>query len=73
MSKCKLTDYFKPGNNKYIRKDVDSTVQNEPITETTSSHDKEVVTIIVIRNGKIVWKVVWIEYYLRLNLSSRRY
>ena len=28
---------------------------------------------IVIRNGKIVWKVVWIEYYLRLNLSSRRY
>ena len=73
MSKCKLTDYFKPGNNKYVRKDVDSTVQNEPITETTSSHDKEVVTIIVIRNGKIVWKVVWIEYYLRLNLSSRRY
>ena len=29
--------------------------------------------IIVIRNGKIVWKVVWIEHYLRLNLSSRRY
>ena len=29
--------------------------------------------IIVIRNGKIIWKVVWIEYYLRLNLSSRRY
>ena len=28
---------------------------------------------IVIRNGSIVWKVVWIEYYLRLNLSSRRY
>ena len=26
-----------------------------------------------IRNGKIVWKVVWIEYYLRLALSSRRY
>ena len=26
---------------------------------------------IVIRNGKIVWKVVWIEYYLRLNLSSQ--
>ena len=22
---------------------------------------------IVIRNRKIVWKVVWIEYYLRLN------
>ena len=73
MSKCKLTDYFKPGNNKYVRKDVDSTVQNEPITETTSSHDKEVVTIIVIRNGKIVWKVVWIEYYLRQNLSCQRY
>ena len=28
---------------------------------------------IVIRNGKLVWKVVWIEYYLRLNLSSQRY
>ena len=28
---------------------------------------------IVIRNRKIVCKVVWIEYYLRLNLSSRRY
>ena len=27
---------------------------------------------IVIRNGKIVWKVVWMEYYLKLNLSSRR-
>ena len=73
MSKCKLTDYFKPGNNKYVRKDVDSTVQNEPITETTSSHDKEVVTVIVIRNGKIVWKLVWIEYYLRQNLSCQRY
>ena len=24
---------------------------------------------IVIRNGKIVWKVVWIECYLRLNSS----
>ena len=28
---------------------------------------------IVIRNGKIVCKVVWIKYYLRLNLSSGRY
>ena len=28
---------------------------------------------IVIRNGKIVWKVVWIECYLRLNLSYQRY
>ena len=28
---------------------------------------------IAIRNGKTVWKVVWIEYYLRPNLSSRRY
>ena len=28
---------------------------------------------IVIGNGKIVWKVAWIKYYLRLNLSSRRY
>ena len=28
---------------------------------------------IVIRNWKIIWKVVWFEYYFRLNLSSRRY
>ena len=27
---------------------------------------------IVISNGTIVWKVVWVESYLRLNLSSRR-
>ena len=26
----------------------------------------------IIRNGKMVWKVVWIEYYLPLNLSFRR-
>ena len=26
---------------------------------------------IVIRNGKIVWKVVWIDYYLRLNLPLK--
>ena len=45
MSKCKLTDYFKPGNNQNVRKDVDSTVQNEPIIETTSSEDNEAVTI----------------------------
>ena len=25
---------------------------------------------ILIRNGGIIWKVVWIEYYLRLNFSS---
>ena len=43
MSKRKLTDYFKPGNNKNVRKDVDSTVQNEPIIETTTSQDKETV------------------------------
>ena len=30
-SKPKLTDYFKSGNDKNVRKDVDSTVQNEPI------------------------------------------
>ena len=36
MSKRKPTDYFKPGNNKNVRKGVDSTVQNEPITETTT-------------------------------------
>ena len=35
--------------------------------------NKYVCLNIVIRNGKIVWKVTWIEYYLRLNLSSRRY
>ena len=45
MSKCKLVDYFKPVKNKNIRKDVDSTVQNEPIIETTTSQDKEAVTI----------------------------
>ena len=28
---------------------------------------------IVIGNRKIAWRVVWIEYYLRLKLSSRRY
>ena len=27
--------------------------------------------IIVIRNGKIAWKVVWVEYYLRLNSVIR--
>ena len=36
MSKRKPTDYLKPGNNKVI-KDVDSTVQNEPMIETTTS------------------------------------
>ena len=36
ISKHKLTDYFKPGNNKNVRKDVDSTAQNEPIIETTT-------------------------------------
>ena len=45
MSKRKQTDYFKPGNYKNVRKDIDSTVQNEPIIETTTSQDKEVVTI----------------------------
>ena len=40
-------------------------------------HDRGYIVIfihdIVIRNGKLVWKVVWIGYCLRLNLSSRRY
>ena len=27
MSKRKLTNYFKPGNNKNVRKNVDSTLQ----------------------------------------------
>ena len=31
--------------------------------------NQSVTLHIVIRNEKIVWKVVWIEYYLRLNLS----
>ena len=33
----------------------------------------DVKKFIFIRNRKIIWKVVWIEYYLTLNLSSRRY
>ena len=45
MSKRKLTRHFKPGNNKDVRKDVDSTVENEPIIETIISQDKEDVTI----------------------------
>ena len=45
MSKCKLIDYLKTVKNKNVRKDVDSTVQNEPIIETTTSQDKEAVTI----------------------------
>ena len=31
------------------------------------------ILVIVIRNGSIDWKVIWIEYYFRLNLHSRRY
>ena len=34
VSKRKLTDYLKPDNNRNVRKDVGSTVQNEPIIET---------------------------------------
>ena len=45
MSKRKLTDYFIPGNDKNVREDVDSTVQNEPIIKITNSQDQEVVTI----------------------------
>ena len=41
MNKRKLTGYFKPGNNKNVRRDVDSTVQNEPIIETTTTQYKE--------------------------------
>ena len=44
-SKPKLTDYFKSGYDKNVRKDVDSTVQNEPIIQTTTSQDKEAATI----------------------------
>ena len=36
---------MKPGNNKNVRKDVASTVQNGPIIETTTSQDKEAVKI----------------------------
>ena len=32
--------------------------------------DKSTLNSIVIRNGKIVCKIVWIEYYLRLKRSS---
>ena len=35
MSKRKLTDHFKLGDNKNVRKNVDSTVQNESIIENT--------------------------------------
>ena len=42
MSKRKPTDYFKPGNNKKVRKDVNSTVQNEPMIGTTTSQDKDI-------------------------------
>ena len=45
MSKRKLADYFNPGNNTNVREDVDSTVQNQPIIETTTSQDKEALTI----------------------------
>ena len=37
MSKRKPTDYLKPGNNEKVRKDVDSTIQNEPMIEITTS------------------------------------
>ena len=30
-----------------------------------------VISVIIIRKGEIVWKAVWIEYYLRLNLVSK--
>ena len=40
-----MTDYLKSGNNKNVRKYVESTVQNEPIIEATTSQDKEAVTI----------------------------
>ena len=33
----------------------------------------ELTLNIALRNEKIVWKVVWIEHYLRLSLTSRRY
>ena len=41
-----------------------------PHRPTSKSYFEQRFTI-VIKNGKIVWKIVWIEYYLRLNLSSR--
>ena len=40
-----MTDCLKSGNNKNVRKYVESTVQNEPIIEATTSQDKEAVTI----------------------------
>ena len=37
ISKLKVTDYFKPGNNKNVRNNVDNTVQIEPIIKITTS------------------------------------
>ena len=45
ISKLKVTDYFKPGNNKNVRNNVDNTVQIEPIIKITTSQDKEAVTV----------------------------
>ena len=34
---------------------------------------KKLKIIAVLGNGKLVWKVVWVEYHLWLNLCFRRY
>ena len=47
-----------------VRQDLSATLIEDKVDNSYS---------IVIRNGKIVWKGVWIECYLRLNMSSRRY
>ena len=39
----------------------------------SSSFMPIIARTIVIRKVRIVWKGVWIKYYLRLNLSSQRY
>ena len=53
-----------------VRADGIPLVENDKFDQVL---DKVMSLTIIIRNGRIVWKVVWIKYYLRLNLSSQRY
>ena len=45
MSKRKLTDHFKLGDNKNVRKNVDSTVQNEPIIDMSQQKERNQFTL----------------------------
>ena len=61
--------------NSYVDR-VNRTTANgkiNPYSRLTLKVINSVYLDIAIRNGKIVWKVVWIEYYFRLGLSSRMY